>query len=167
MHVCPQVSPQNIGGVPPTAESRGLMESNDFDGAMRQKERVRAPRRRQVQENEDEESVRRTSQLPPCPAPLSDTHLPRGGRVYLWAAPRSQDGEIWTRQPRALPPRRRAGAVARLRRKRSPRASDLACGKRTWPESSVQCAPPASPASAKGAATLGQPRSSGGLPWAG
>ena len=33
-----------------------MMESNDFDGAMRQKERVRAPRRRQVQENEDEES---------------------------------------------------------------------------------------------------------------
>lgn len=32
------------------------MESNDFDGAMRQKERVRAPRRRQAQENEDEES---------------------------------------------------------------------------------------------------------------
>ena len=115
----------------PTADTRGLMESNDFDGAMRQKERVRAPRRRQVQENEDEESVRRTSQLPPCPAPLSDTHLPRGGRVYLWAAPRSQDGEIWTRQLRPLPPRRRAGAVARSRRKRSPRASDLACGKRT------------------------------------
>ena len=38
-------------------EHRTVMESNEFDGAMRQKGRVRAPRRRQVQENEDEDSV--------------------------------------------------------------------------------------------------------------
>lgn len=34
------------------------MESNDFDGAMRKKEVVRPRRRRQVEENEDEDSVR-------------------------------------------------------------------------------------------------------------
>ena len=34
------------------------MESNEFDGAFKVKAPVRASRRRQVQENEDEESVR-------------------------------------------------------------------------------------------------------------
>lgn len=146
----------------------GAMESNDFDGAMRQKERVRAPRRRQVQENEDEESVRRTSQVPPCPAPLSDTHLPRGGRVCLWAAPRSQDGETWTRRPRALPPPRRAGAVARSRRKRSPRVSDLACenalGQRPRSNEPLQRARPA-PRAPQPSAGLGPAAGFLGVGW--
>jgi hypothetical protein len=66
-------TPRANGGGGFCPRHRRTMESNDFDGAMRQKERVRAPRRRQVPENEDEESVRRTSQVPPCRVPLSDT----------------------------------------------------------------------------------------------
>ena len=64
--------------------SAAAMESNDFDGAMRQKERVRAPRRRQAQENEDEESVSRTSQAPPRPGTTLTVYaLLCGGRVCL------------------------------------------------------------------------------------
>ena len=48
----------------------GSMESNEYDGAFKKKEPVRAPRRRQPVPDEDEESVRRAAASPhPHPPP--------------------------------------------------------------------------------------------------